>query len=159
MNFILVYYINCLKLQYFIDRYLPVSMEKIQCGIVWLFCIFETSVRAICGVNGIFFILCRTCICMGRIKEGDIIYDLSWFQESGTSFWKKRSMYNLEVWIILTIKLHLKCFRPVFAMIFTTSFFSKSLSLPSSQNSSNIQDDDVTSVHRCTLGILSKAQI
>ena len=32
--FIQVYYINCLKLQYFIDRYLPVSMEKIQCGIV-----------------------------------------------------------------------------------------------------------------------------
>ena len=29
-----IYYINCLKLQYFIGRYLPVSMEKIQCGIV-----------------------------------------------------------------------------------------------------------------------------
>ena len=27
-------YINCLKLQYFIDRYLPVSMETIQCGVV-----------------------------------------------------------------------------------------------------------------------------
>ena len=24
----------CLKLQYYIDRYLPASMEKIQCGIV-----------------------------------------------------------------------------------------------------------------------------
>ena len=70
MYFIQVYYINCLKLQYFIDRYLPVSMEKIQCGIV---CIFETSVRAICGVNGIFFILCHTCICMRRIKEGWLV--------------------------------------------------------------------------------------
>ena len=53
---------NCLKLQYYIDRYLPVSMEKIQCGIVLLFCIFETSVLAICGVNPVFFILCHTCI-------------------------------------------------------------------------------------------------
>ena len=78
---------------------------------------------------------------------------------------KKRSMYNLQ--LILTIKLHLKCFRPVFAMIFTTSFFRNpypdekysETSLPTSQNSSNIQDDDVTSVHRCTLSILSKAQI
>ena len=32
-------------------------------------------------------------------------------------------------------------------------------SLPASQNSSNIQNDDVTSVHRCTPSILSKAQI
>ena len=32
--FIQVYYINCLKLQYFIDRYLPVSKETIQCGVV-----------------------------------------------------------------------------------------------------------------------------
>ena len=29
----IVYYINCLKLQYYIDRYLSVSMEKIQCDI------------------------------------------------------------------------------------------------------------------------------
>ena len=80
---------------------------------------------------------------------------------------KKRSMYNLEVCIILTIKLHLKCFRPVFAMIFTTSFFRNpypdkkysETSLPTSQNSSNIQDDNVTSVHICALSILSKAQI
>ena len=58
-------------------------------------------------------------------------------------------------------------FRPVYAMIFTTSIFRNSYpdekysetSLPTSQNSSNIQDDDVTSVHRCTLSILSKAQI
>ena len=32
-------------------------------------------------------------------------------------------------------------------------------SMPNSQNSSNIQADDVTSVHRRTLSILSKAQI
>ena len=32
-------------------------------------------------------------------------------------------------------------------------------SLPTSKNGSNIQDDEVTSVHRCTLSILSKAQI
>ena len=51
----IVYNINCLKLQYYIDRYLPVSMEKIQCGIVWLFCIFETSVLSICGVNRFFY--------------------------------------------------------------------------------------------------------
>ena len=58
-------------------------------------------------------------------------------------------------------------FRPVFAMIFTTSFFRNpypdekysETSLPTSQNSSNIQDDEDTSVHRCTLSILSKAQI
>ena len=66
-----------------------------------------------------------------------------------------------------TNKLHLKCFRPVFAMIFTTSFFRNpypdekysETSLPTSQNGSNIQDDEDTSVHRCTLRILSKAQI
>ena len=51
-------------------------------------------------------------------------------------------------------------------MIFTTSFFrnpypdeNSETSLPTSQNGSNIQDDEVTSVHRCTLSILSKAQI
>ena len=52
-------------------------------------------------------------------------------------------------------------------MIFTTSFFRNpypdenysETSLPISQNSSNIQDDEVTSVHKCTLSILSKAQI
>ena len=52
-------------------------------------------------------------------------------------------------------------------MIFTTSFFRNpypdekylETSLPTSQNGSNIQDDEVTSVHRCTLSILSKAQI
>ena len=57
--------------------------------------------------------------------------------------------------------------RPVFAMIFTSSFFRNpypdekysGTSLPTSQNGSKIQDDDVTSVHRCTLSILSKAQI
>ena len=47
-------------------------MEKIQCGIVLLFRIFETSVLSICGANQVFFILCHTCICMGIIKEGDI---------------------------------------------------------------------------------------
>ena len=51
--------------------------KKIQCGIVLLFCIFETSVLSICGVNGAFFILCHTCISMGRIKEGDTVQDLS----------------------------------------------------------------------------------
>ena len=40
-----------------IYRYLPVSMEKIQCGIVLLFCIFKTSVFAICGVNPVFYTL------------------------------------------------------------------------------------------------------
>ena len=58
-------------------------------------------------------------------------------------------------------------FRPVFAMIFTTSFFLNpysdekysGASLQTSQNGSNIQDDEVTSMHRCTLSILSKAQI
>ena len=54
-------------------------------------------------------------------------------------------------------------------MIFTTTFFRNpypdekkiysETSLPASQNGSNIQDDEVTSVHRCTLSILSKAQI
>ena len=33
---------------------------------------YFASVRAICGVTD-FFKLCHTCICMGRIKEGDII--------------------------------------------------------------------------------------
>ena len=52
-------------------------------------------------------------------------------------------------------------------MIFIKSFFlnpypdekylGTSLSTP--QNGSNIQDDEVTSVHRCTLSILIKAQI
>ena len=32
-------------------------------------------------------------------------------------------------------------------------------SLQTSQNGSQIQDDEVTSIHRCTLSILSKAQI
>ena len=62
-----------LKLRYYVDHYLSVSMEKIQCGIVLLFYIFETSVLAICGVNRFFFILCHTCISRGRIKEGDIV--------------------------------------------------------------------------------------
>ena len=52
-------------------------------------------------------------------------------------------------------------------MIITTSFFRNpypdekysGTSLPTSQNRSNIQDDEVTSVHICTLSILSKAQI
>ena len=43
------------KLQYYTDHYLPVSMEKIQCGFILLFCIFETSVLATCGVNRDFF--------------------------------------------------------------------------------------------------------
>ena len=97
-------------------------------------------------------------------------YDLWFIMISGVRhivLKKKKSMYNLEVRIILTIKLHLKCLRPVFAMIFTTSFFRNpypdekysETSLPTSQNSSNIQDDDVTFVHRCTPSILSKAQI
>ena len=52
-------------------------------------------------------------------------------------------------------------------MIFTTSFFwnpypdekySETFQ-PTSQNGSNIQNDEVTFVHRCTLSILSKAQI
>ena len=67
---------NCLKLQYYIDRYLPVSMEKIQCGIVLLFGIFETSVLAICGVNPVFlyFVTPVLHFCSkGRIKEGDIV--------------------------------------------------------------------------------------
>ena len=83
--------------------------------------------------------------------------------------------------IVLKMKIHVKlrslnnnnltppemfktCF---FAIIFTTSFFRNpypdekysGTSLQSSQNGSNIQDDEVTSVHRCTLSILSKAQI
>ena len=52
-------------------------------------------------------------------------------------------------------------------MIFTASFFRNpypdkkysGTTLPTSQNGSNIQDDEDTSVHRCTLSILSKAQI
>ena len=52
-------------------------------------------------------------------------------------------------------------------MIFTTSFFRNpypaekysGAALQSSQNGSNIQDDEVTSMHRCTLSILSKTQI
>ena len=55
--FIQVYYINCLKLQYYIDRYLPVSMDKIQCDIVLLFCIFKTSVLSICRMNPVFYTL------------------------------------------------------------------------------------------------------
>ena len=50
-------------------------------------------------------------------------------------------------------------------MIFTALFLPNpdekysGTSLPTSQNGSNIQDDEVTSVHRCTLSIFSKAQI
>ena len=52
-------------------------------------------------------------------------------------------------------------------MIFTTYFFQNpypdekysETSLSTSQNGSNIQDDEDISVHRCTLSILSKAQI
>ena len=52
-------------------------------------------------------------------------------------------------------------------MIFKTSFFRNpypdekysETSLQTSQNGSNIQDDEVTSVHRCTLSSLSKPQI
>ena len=71
MFFIQVYHINCLKLQYYIDRYLPVSIEKMQCGIVLLFCIFETSVHLWGELT--FFILCHSCISMGRIKKDDIV--------------------------------------------------------------------------------------
>ena len=63
---------------------------------------------------------------------------------------------SLNYTTFVTIKLHLKYFRPIFAMIFTTSFFRNSYpdekysgtSLPTTQNGSNIQDDEVTSVHR-----------